>query len=476
MCTEQKICNKTKIFTPAAPLLFLTRSFLLLLLASALILPAFAARAFGADAPAEQKSGEQAVAKLDEKVAAAEDILKKKEAAVSQINQEAEQAIAEKNEIAQEAKLKGEAAALAKEQAQLLKQEATVKKDQELLKKAKELEKKAARLEKEAGAYSDRVAIAESKTQIALEQIAARRERIENLEKALETLKKERAGKLPLLNKLAESLTILLTALSLLIFFKYLLKFFAKRMVKKAETLSRETSLRIKTFGKIFTWAIGVLIIITAVFLILETFGVSVAPLLAGAGIVGLAFGFGGQYLIRDIIGGFFILIEGQYMIDDVIKVGEYSGLVEDINLRITTLRDLEGRVIIIPNGEIKGVINYTKGYAHALIDLGIAYKENVDKVIEVIKELGRQMREDPYYGKLILADLEMFGVDEFGDSAVIIKFRIKTLPMKQWDVSREFKRRLKNRFDELGIEIPFPHRMVYWGAPLNTAGLKDAK
>jgi len=189
------------------------------------------------------------------------------------------------------------------------------------------------------------------------------------------------------------------------------------------------------------------------------------APLLAGAGIVGLAFGFGGQYLIRDLINGLFILIEGQYRVNDVVKINEYGGLVEDINLRITTLRDLEGRVIIIPNGEIKTVVNFTRDYAQALFDIGVAYKENVDQVIQVIKEVGSQMRADTHFGKLILADLEMFGVDDFGDSQVTIKFRIKTLPIKQWEVSREFKRRLKNRFDELGIEIPFPHRTLYWGA-----------
>jgi small conductance mechanosensitive channel len=187
--------------------------------------------------------------------------------------------------------------------------------------------------------------------------------------------------------------------------------------------------------------------------------------LLAGIGIVGLAFGFGGQYLIRDLINGLFILIEGQYRVNDVVKINDSGGLVESINLRITTLRDLEGRVVIIPNGEVKTVINFTKEYAHALFDIGVAYKENVDRVIEVIKELGSQMRNDSHFGKLILADLEMFGVDEFADSQVTIKFRIKTLPIKQWEVAREFRRRLKNRFDEEGIEIPFPHRTLYWGA-----------
>jgi small conductance mechanosensitive channel len=199
--------------------------------------------------------------------------------------------------------------------------------------------------------------------------------------------------------------------------------------------------------------------------MVLKNFGIDVAPLLAGAGIVGLAVGFGGQYLIRDVINGVFILLEDQYRVNDVVKIGEHGGLVESINLRITKLRDLEGRVIYIPNGEIKTVVNFTKDYAQALLTVGVAYKENVDKVLSVIKDLGKEIKQDPCFGKLILDDLEMLGVDDFGDSQVTIKFRMKTLPIKQWEVAREFRRRLKNRFDELGIEIPFPHRTLYWGA-----------
>jgi len=226
-----------------------------------------------------------------------------------------------------------------------------------------------------------------------------------------------------------------------------------------------EIRLRIRTLSKLVNWLGGIIIFIVILYMLLEAHGFNVAPIIAGAGIIGIAFGFGGQYLIRDLINGLFILIEDQYRINDVIKIGDLGGLVEDINLRITTMRDLAGRVITVPNGEIKTVINYTKGYAQALMDIGVAYKENVDQVIKVIEDIGKEMRKDRYFGLLILDDLEMLGVDDFADSAVMIKFRIKTLPIKQWEVMREFKRRLKNRFDELGIEIPFPHTTLYWGA-----------
>lgn len=260
--------------------------------------------------------------------------------------------------------------------------------------------------------------------------------------------------------------SLIVATVSVLLFFILMLvtQHLEKVITAKEAIRESETVLRIKTFTKLLRWLGLIVISGIAFYMILGNFGIDVTPLLAGAGIVGLAFGFGGQYLIRDIINGIFILLEGQYRVNDVVKIGEHGGLVENVTLRTTTLRDLEGRVIFIPNGEIKTVINFTKDYAQAVFDIGIAYKENVDKVMEVIKQLGKEMRKDPYFGRLILDDLEMFGVDNFADSQVTIKFRIKTVPIKQWEVAREFRRRIKNKFDELGIEIPFPHRTLYWG------------
>ena len=257
---------------------------------------------------------------------------------------------------------------------------------------------------------------------------------------------------------------ILLLCWGLFIGLEFGLKRFGKFLSKKEVIREDETVLRLKTFIHVLRWLGSILIIGLGLYMLLENFGINVAPLLAGAGIVGLALGFGGQYLIRDLINGIFILFEGQFRVNDVVKIGDLAGLVESMNLRVTQLRDLEGRVIFIPNGEIKTVINFTKGHSQALLDIGVAYKEKVDDVMKVMKDLAKQMRNDPYFGKLILEDMEMLGVDAFVDSAVIIKCRMKTLPIKQWEVAREYRRRLKNRFDELGIEIPFPHRTLYWG------------
>ncbi|MFC1514773.1 mechanosensitive ion channel domain-containing protein, partial [Candidatus Omnitrophota bacterium] len=370
--------------------------------------------------------------------------------------------------------LKEEAAGAAKKEAELLKKEAQISKDPELIKKANQLSSDAERLKKEAALAKEKLVLAESKASVAQKTIDSNLAMIESLQKELEDLRTQRLARMTLPERAIHVAAIILIGLFLLFLLKIVLRRFERLISQKDALREDEAVLRMKTLSKLFGWLGSLAIVIIVLYMVLEYFGLNMAPLLAGAGIVGLAFGFGGQYLIRDLINGLFILIEGQYRVNDVVKINDYGGLVEEINLRITVLRDLEGRIIIIPNGEIKMVINYTKGYAQALFDVGVAYKENVDRVMEVIKEVGSQMRKDPYFGKLILDDLEMFGVDAFADSQVTIKFRIKTLPIKQWEVAREFRRRLKNRFDELGIEIPFPHRTIYWGTGEDNKWLKE--
>lgn len=239
---------------------------------------------------------------------------------------------------------------------------------------------------------------------------------------------------------------------------------FENFITEKDVIREKESTLRLKTLASIVKWTGTVLVFLVAAYMLLDNFGFNMGPLLAGAGVLGIALGFGGQYLIRDILNGVFILIEGQFRINDVVKIGEHGGLVESINLRYTRLRDLEGRVIYIPNGKIETVINFTQEYAQAVLDIGVAYKENVDQVMEVLAQIAEEMRQDKHFKRLILDKLEMLGVDQFADSQVTIKCRIKTLPIKQWEVAREFRRRIKNRFDELNIEIPFPHRTIYYG------------
>ncbi|MBU0571833.1 MAG: mechanosensitive ion channel [Candidatus Omnitrophica bacterium] len=415
------------------------------------------------------------IEKLEEKENQKKEEIKQKEEDLDQIQKEAQKANEEKIKAEGAVLLKQQEANVAKEKAEAVKKEAEVREDDVLLREAKRLEGEAEKIKEQADVEREALKMVEIQERLALQKLDANQKKIEELKEAIQGIKREKSLKRSWAEKLSVSGVSVVIGIALFFLLNFVIARLGKIFVKTNDIREDELSLRINTIARLLHWLGSFVIFGIVASMILETFGVSLGPLLAGAGIVGLAFGFGGQYLIRDLINGLFILIEGQYRVNDVVKINDMGGLVEDINLRITTLRDLAGRVIIIPNGEIKAVINYTRGYSQALLDVGVAYKENVDKVMEIIRQMGDEMRKDPYFGRLILADLEMFGVDDFSDSAVMIKFRIKTRPIKQWEVSREFKRRLKNKFDELGIEIPFPHRTLYWGTDKDNQRLKDS-
>ena len=198
--------------------------------------------------------------------------------------------------------------------------------------------------------------------------------------------------------------------------------------------------------------------------MVLREIGVDIAPLLAVAGLGGLAIGFGAQNLVRDVITGFFLLAEDQIRVGDIVEAGGKSGEVVSLGLRTVRMRALDGTLHIIPNGNITTVSNMTKDYAFALANVGVAYRENTDEVFKVIAEVGADLRQDEAFSGSITGDMEVHGVTTFADSSVVIRCRMKTLPGSQWMVLREFNRRLKQRFDALGIEIPFPHMTVYAG------------
>jgi small-conductance mechanosensitive channel len=222
---------------------------------------------------------------------------------------------------------------------------------------------------------------------------------------------------------------------------------------------------RARTLLPMLRMALLVLLITIVGLVALSELGVNIAPLLAGAGVVGLAIGFGAQTLVKDIITGVFILLEDQIAVGDVVKVGTHAGLVEALSLRTIRLRDLAGNVHMVPFSEVSTVENMTKDYSRYVFNVGIAYREDTDKVVELLKQLGAELQADPEYNDLIVEPLEVLGVDSFADSAVVIKARITTQPIQQWKVGREFNRRMKKLFDEQGIEIPFPHRTLYFGA-----------
>ncbi|MDX1624243.1 MAG: mechanosensitive ion channel family protein [Gemmatimonadota bacterium] len=223
-----------------------------------------------------------------------------------------------------------------------------------------------------------------------------------------------------------------------------------------------EERLRRKTLASVLTTAGIVAIVAVTLMMVLDELGLPLGPLLATAGVASLAIGFGAQTLVKDIISGIFILIENQYTIGDVIEVGATGGVVEQVNLRTTVLRDIHGVVHVIPNGEIRVLSNRTMGWSRAVIEVGVGYGEDPDRVIAVLEEVGRELHEDPVFGTLLLEEPTVPGVEAFGDSAVTIRMMAKTLPLKQWDLARELRRRIKHRFDEEGIVIPFPQRTVW--------------
>jgi small conductance mechanosensitive channel len=225
-----------------------------------------------------------------------------------------------------------------------------------------------------------------------------------------------------------------------------------------------EMQKRVETLAVLVRYTATVAILAVTTLVVLGELGVDLAPLIAAAGVIGVAVGFGSRQLVEDVIGGFFLLVEDQVRVGDVIEVAGHAGLVEAVTLRTIRLRDLSGHVHFVRNGQITAVVNMTKDFSNYVFDVGVAYRENVDEVISILKSVDEDLRSDPEYRDDILEPLEVFGLDRFAESAVIVKARSKTLPIKQWRVGREFNRRLKQAFDQRGIEIPFPHVTVYAG------------
>lgn len=224
----------------------------------------------------------------------------------------------------------------------------------------------------------------------------------------------------------------------------------------------------VKTAGAVAVWAVAGMLLLMQV-------GVNVAPLIAGAGIVGLAVGFGAQDLVRDVITGFFILLENQVRKGDVAIINGTGGLVENIGLRTVILRDLSGTVHVFQNGKIETLANMTKEWSAIVLDIRVAYTQDTDQVAAIMREVAEELRNDPEFAPKILEPIELFGVDAFNDSSLVLKARIKTQPIEQWTVGREYRRRLKQAFDAKDIRIPLPQRTLSWADDSAAALLKPS-
>ena len=245
-------------------------------------------------------------------------------------------------------------------------------------------------------------------------------------------------------------------------------KTLVNRATKDSEVDTIEATKRINTLTHIIHSLIRIILWSIFIMIILQKLGVNIAPILASAGIIGLAVGFGAQELVRDFISGFFIILENQIRTGDVAILNGTGGLVEQINLRTTTLRDFAGVIHVFQNGKINNISNMTKDWSAIVFDIGVAYKENPQMVMDLMKQTGLELQNDPEFKDKIIEPIEIFGLDQFADSAIVIKARIKTKPIQQWNVGREYRKRLKYAFDQHNIEIPFPHVTVYWGDKIN--------
>ncbi len=219
---------------------------------------------------------------------------------------------------------------------------------------------------------------------------------------------------------------------------------------------------RAETLGRVFRYLVAVVMSLVAGVLVLSEIGISVAPILGAAGVVGLAVGFGAQSLVKDYFTGFFLLLENQIRQGDVVKLGEHGGLVEEVTLRYVRLRDYDGHVHFVPNGQIGSVVNFSRGHAQAVVDIGVAYREDLDRVMAVMLEVAQALREDLVFRDRILDKFELAGVERWDESAIVLRGRFRVAPLAQWDVRRAYLRRLKAAFDRHGIEIPFRQMVLH--------------
>ena len=230
---------------------------------------------------------------------------------------------------------------------------------------------------------------------------------------------------------------------------------------------------RVNTLFRILKNFVSIAILIVVIMLVLSELGIQIGPLIAAAGVVGLAVGFGAQTLVKDIITGLFIILEGQITIGDIVEVAGHSGRVEAITIRTVRLRDINGHLHVVPFSEVTTVKNITQDQDYHSFEIGVSYNEDVDNVIETIEKVGKDLQKDKYFTSKINGEIEVFGLDKFEDSALIIKGRIPTVHKQQWAVRREFNRRIKLAFDKSGIEIPFPQTTISY---LDTKKKKPVK
>ena len=259
---------------------------------------------------------------------------------------------------------------------------------------------------------------------------------------------------------ISSGLIVALTALGLIV-----VQFFGRRALHAVQAMKHLREARrqqLSTFVNILQWGVHLLIVGSAALMLLSTFGVDITPLLASAGVAGLAISLGAQTLIKDLIGGFLVLSENQYVVGDVIQVGNVTGTVERLTLRATYLRDIKGNLHVVPNGEIRVVANQTRGWSRVLVDVGVAYEEDLDRVLRVLGQVAEDFVQDPAFGPELLETPQVLGPLSLGEWAVTVRVMVKTQPGKQWAIKRELQRRINDAFVRENIMSPYPRQEVW--------------
>lgn len=316
------------------------------------------------------------------------------------------------------------------------------------------MQEKSRKLEKEYQILKNELKIKNEKAKKALENSTQKQDEIVQLKEQLHKLEMEKSKRYsPRKKALIMGAIVIITFIILFVKDK-LVSFFEDRLIAQGKKRNAIGFLRARTFLRIFSWIMSVLVIAIAVFMILELFGFDSTTTLAGAGIFGVAIGFGAQQFIKDIFSGLFLVLEGQFGVNDFISVGQHSGNVEDINLRFTKLRNYDGNIIYVANGDIHSVVNYGKGYANSVIKFYIDVNQDVEQVFTLIRETVSELQSAPDLMDEMLSNVELLGINAFTPTGVEIKFRIKTAPQSQWLVGREVRLALKKRFDLEGIKL----------------------
>lgn len=321
-------------------------------------------------------------------------------------------------------------------------------------KEIKHLKEKSRQLEKEYQSLQTELQLKDKRAKKAFEESSRQQGEIEQLKTQLHQLEIEKNKRYSPRKKAMIMGSIIIITLIILFIKDKLVGLFEKWLIYRGNKGQTVRALRARTFLRIFSWAISILIIAIAIFMILELFGFDSTTTLAGAGVFSVAIGFGAQQFIKDIFSGLFLVLEGQYGVNDYIAVGKYSGNVEDINLRFTKLRNYDGNVVYIPNGDIHSVTNYGKGYANSVIKFYVDITQEIEPVFTLIREVISELRAAPDLVDEILSDTELLGINAFTATGIEIKFRLKTAPQSQWLVGREVRLALKQRFDLDGIKL----------------------